>query len=307
MSTAIRILRNINPLKESQKCTKVEYVISKVLAFLLIYLSAAVIIEGIVMLIFYFSGYNFLHGEIPQGEWVNLLPLYGFIGFAALTMLYVKLIEKQSLASIKLEWNLGLLKAIVKGFAIGSILVVLLIIILLSTGNYKFTGIGKINETTLIWLFAYIIQGASEELMCRGFLQNSLNRRVSTVVAILISGGAFIFPHISSILDRNGISILIAFINLFLVSTLFSLAMLKENSIGAACGIHIGWNFFLGNIFGLQVSGGASVNGVFQFVVRPEYTWLTGGTYGIEASALLVPILLILDITYIKQIKRRCA
>jgi len=306
MSTIIKILRNINPLKESPNCGKLEYVISKILAFLLIYLSAALIMEGIIILIFSSLGYDFLHGEMPKGEWVNLLPFYGFVGFAVLALLYVKIIEKQSLSSIKLEWNSKLLKAFVKGFAIGNILVILLISILLSTGNYKYNGLGKVDKTIVMWLFAYIIQGVSEEIMCRGFLQNSLKRRVSTGVAILISSGAFIYPHISSIQRMNGVSILVALINLLLVSILFSLAMIKENSIGAACGIHIGWNFFLGNIFGLQVSGGTSVDGIFQFIVQPEHAWLTGGIYGIEASALLLPILLILDVIYIKRIKGKC-
>lgn len=303
MSTIIRLLRNINPLNNSLNRGKSEYVISKILAFLFIYLSAAVIMESIIILILFLSGYDFLHGEMPKGEWANLLPLYGFSGFAILTILYVKFIEKQRLSSIKLEWKIKILKAFIKGFAIGSILVIFLISILLSTGDIKYTGMGKVSKTIVIWLFAYMVQGVSEEIMCRGFLLNSLIRKVSTGIAIFISSGAFLFPHISSLLGINNVSTFVAIINLLLISILFSLAMIKEDSIGIACGIHVGWNFFLSCIFGLQVSGSKSTNGVIKLIIQPVHTYITGGIYGIEASILLVPILLILDAVYILWIK----
>lgn len=273
MKSMVSILGNIFPLKESNNGGRVTFVISKVLAFLLIYFGTAVIVEGIIMLTFGLLGYDFLHGEMPVGEWVGMLPLFGFICFAILTLLYVKLVEKQKLSSIKLELSAKLFITFVKGIAIGIMLVIIVIGILYITGNYTYKGVGEVKKILLLWLIAYFIQGVGEEIMCRGFIQNSLNRRVNITIAILLSSGLFMLPHIPSMEGINKVSMFFALVNLLLISILFSLTMIYENSIGIACGIHVGWNFFLGNIFGLQVSGSESANGIFQFELISKQAW----------------------------------
>ena len=306
MSTIINILKNINPLKEIKSNSKVEYVVQKLLAFLLIYFSAALLMEVVVIFVFNILGYNLLSGEMPRGVWVDLLPLYGFIGFAVLTILYVRIIEKRSLSFMMLEWNLYFLKILIKNFFIGIILVSGIVAVLFVSENYTFIGLGDFNITVVAMsLLAYIIQGSAEELMCRGFLQNSLSRRVGVPLAIAISSIVFAIPHLSSLNEINKVSFFIAIINLILVSFLFSLAMIKDNSIGAACGIHVGWNFFLSIVCGLQVSGGKMSNGIIQFAVKNDKEWLTGGSYGIEASVLLIPILVFISVAYVYQMNRK--
>lgn len=304
MNVVRKFIRNINPFKGRMENGVIEYILQKSLAFVLIYISTAVLVELIVMLVFGLSGYDFLHGEMPSGVWVSLLPFFGFLVFAIISILYVKVVEKRNISDMKMEFKPILLKTFSKGFFIGVILVLTVIGILIITGVYSYQGIGHFKiDIICLWLLAYVIQGSGEEIMCRGFLMTSLRKRIGTAGSIIISSIAFSWPHLSGILEMKGLLSFIAIMNLLLISILFSLAMLKENSIGIACGLHIGWNFFLGTICGLQVTGGAASNGILQFATVSERNWLSGGIYGIEASIVLTPILLIIDIILVKQMK----
>lgn len=71
-----KFMRKIHPLKEIEDNSKAEYIIQKLSAFFIIYLLSAVVVEGIIICVFTAMGYDFLHGELPDGEWVELLPLY---------------------------------------------------------------------------------------------------------------------------------------------------------------------------------------------------------------------------------------
>lgn len=299
-------LKNINPFKVIEGNSKIEYTIQKVIGFCLIYGISAFLMEGVIILLFTCLGYNLLHGEMPEGEWVKLLPLYGFLGFGINTLLYVKVIEKRNLSSVLIHVDNKFLFRFLYNFVVGSLLVGATISILIITGGYNFLGFGRLNiDTLILYLLAYSIQGSVEEIMCRGFMQNTLCKKIGMVGAVIISSMMFMAPHILSIIQIKGVLVFIAIINLILVSFLFSLAMIKDNSIAAACGIHVGWNYVLGVICGLQVSGGEAANGIIKFSVQSGNEWITGGSYGIEASAILIPILAVLNAAYLVRIKRK--
>lgn len=296
--------KNINPFKEIANNSKIEFILQKFIAFLVLYLISSILMEVIIIGLFVIFGYDALHGQFPTGEWVQVLPLYGMIGFSVLTLLYVRLIEKRKNSDIGLKLNWGFILNLLKGILLGIALIVIVLIILIIMGRYSFDGIEKKSfSSLLIWFFAFFIQASTEELMCRGFLQTSLSRRVSRRLTILISSIAFILPHLTTILEMDLYTVIISIINLFLISVLFSLALIHENSIGIAFGIHFGWNFCLGTILGLTVSGSNTTNGIIQFVVKPGYEWLTGGEYGIEASIILIPILILVNILFLRTMK----
>ena len=64
---------------------------------------------------------------------------------------------------------------------------------------------------------------------------------------------------------------------------LLSIAYLRTRALWLPWGIHFGWNLTLGMLFGLPVSGLR----LFNVVVRTTASgprWVTGGSYGVEAS-----------------------
>jgi CRISPR/Cas system-associated protein Csm6 len=56
-------------------------------------------------------------------------------------------------------------------------------------------------------------------------------------------------------------------------------------------GLHIGWNFFEGTVFGFQVSGSTFFRLIIQSVKGPEL--ITGGDFGPEAGLIVLPAMLL--------------
>ena len=58
-------------------------------------------------------------------------------------------------------------------------------------------------------------------------------------------------------------------------------------------GLHIAWNFFEGNVFGLPVSGWTTLGATFLLIEQSGPPLLTGGAFGPEAGLLTIAASLI--------------
>jgi hypothetical protein len=67
---------------------------------------------------------------------------------------------------------------------------------------------------------------------------------------------------------------------------------MRTNSLWLLWGLHFSWNMTLGLILGLPVSG-LRIFSVIHEASTPGPQWLTGGFYGIEASATATAIILL--------------
>ncbi|MEI8080306.1 MAG: CPBP family intramembrane glutamate endopeptidase, partial [Actinomycetes bacterium] len=71
-------------------------------------------------------------------------------------------------------------------------------------------------------------------------------------------------------------------------------------------GIHAGWNYFQGNIFGLPVSGIPEASSLFAFGPASGSTDLvTGGSFGVEASIVGTSVLLVAAIIAFLYYRRK--
>jgi hypothetical protein len=73
--------------------------------------------------------------------------------------------------------------------------------------------------------------------------------------------------------------------NTVLVGVLLALCYLKTRGLWLPFGLHFGWNFWLGYVFSLPVSGIELSQRLFT-VRLGEPVWLSGGAYGPEGSLL---------------------
>ena len=120
----------------------------------------------------------------------------------------------------------------------------------------------------------------AEEVAFRGYPFQRLIEGVGPILAVAIMSALFAAVHLSN----PGASVW-GFINTIGVGILLSLAYLRTRSLWLPWGIHFGWNATLGLLLGLPVSG------IMDFAVLVKGSahgpqWLTGGAYGLEASAL---------------------
>ncbi len=283
-------LKMISPFHHMEDVPKIIYIIKKLVAFLLLYFGSAVLGEAIVIGVLSAMGYDPLHGVMPEGNIAILMQYYGYFIFLLLTVLYCRCIEKRTLALI------GFHKHILDYF-VGAVIAIVLLVVIMGVccmaGGISYVGVEKNMDVsyTLALLGGFMIQGAAEEVMCRGFLMQSLRKKVSLGMAVFISSTAFAFPHFSTLFEADTVFAVIGTVNLYLVSILFSLLVVCRKNIWISCGLHSVWNFLLYGVFGLTLSGSeVSQAGIICFKAE-ESSIINGGVYGIEAGILTTVML----------------
>lgn len=221
-----------------------------------------------------------------------LITLFSFVFISLLVFFRVKVIEKRSLSSIGFNKN-NWLKKYSLGFLIGLAMMSIIVLILFPFGYITVeknpiqpVGISAI-ASVLVILFGWIIQGATEEIVTRGWLLNVLSTKYNIGVGLLISSTLFGLMHLT-----NPNVNYIAVINIILVGLFYGLYVIKTNDLWAVCGMHSAWNFAQGNIFGFKVSGlDVSVGSLIDLnLVGSDF--VTGGIFGPEAGITATFILL---------------
>ena len=221
-----------------------------------------------------------------------LITLFSFVFISLLVFFRVKVIEKRSLSSIGFNKN-NWLKKYSLGFLIGLAMMSIIVLILLPFGYITVeknpiqpVGVSAI-ASVLVILFGWIIQGATEEIVTRGWLLNVLSTKYNIGVGLLISSTLFGLMHLT-----NPNVNYIAVINIILVGLFYGLYVIKTNDLWAVCGMHSAWNFAQGNLFGFEVSGlDVSVGSLIDLnLVGSDF--VTGGIFGPEAGITATFILL---------------
>ena len=266
------------------------FIIKKILAFWLCYIAGLFIAEGAVIILHFALGKNMLVGDVFDGQTIALITYYGYIIIAAVAVLYWKLIEKKPLSEMGLTKRFG---NYFIGVLIGIFLLAVSVAFIVLTGNIEIQGVFKNANIPIIFLLfgGFVIQGATEEFLCRGIVLQTLKEKTSLPIAIAVSTVMFIIPHWSSLFAGEMIYGVIGVANLVLISIIFSLLTIRFKSIWAACGLHSFWNAILYSVFGLNLSGNdETVTAVFNMQSVGKNIW-NGGEYGVEASIITTIVL----------------
>ena len=285
-----QFLKNISPFNNRTEMMTSLFVVKKILAFWVCYIAGLFIAEGVVILLHFAFGKNMLVGDVFDAQTITLIMYYGYIIMAGVALLYWKLIEKKSLSEIGLTKHFG---NYFIGAIIGVILLALSVVAIVLTGNIKYHGIFENVDIIMILLLfgGFIIQGATEEILCRGIVLHTLKEKTSIGIAIAVSTILFIIPHWSSLFAGDIIYGVIGVANLVLISVIFSLLTIDFKSIWAACGLHSFWNAILYSVLGLNLSGKVEkVASIFNMQSVGKNIW-NGGEYGIEASIITTVVL----------------
>lgn len=117
-----------------------------------------------------------------------------------------------------------------------------------------------------------------EELIFRAVLFRLIEQRWGTRVALVSSFILFALAH----LPNEGVSMLGVIVT-GVAGVTHSAAYLMTRRLWLPIGLHFGWNYLFDGVFAVPVSGHAA-RGWLQ-VSMPGPDWLSGGAYGVEASA----------------------
>ncbi|MDU4911363.1 type II CAAX endopeptidase family protein [Clostridium baratii] len=217
--------------------------------------------------------------------------------------LIVKYKEKRSIASIGFKLNKSTLYEYLSGFLIGILLIGIIAILIVITGNGSFESNKNIDLSFvgpfILVIIGWCIQGASEEIMMRGHMMPVLGNRFGPISGILISSSYFGALH----LLNNGISVL-AIVNLILFGIFASVFAIYKRSLWGVCALHSAWNFAQGNLFGFLVSGIKTNGGQIITTKITEGNIINGGNFGPEGG-LITSVILILAILVVSYLLKR--
>ena len=213
----------------------------------------------------------------------ELIILFSCALSALVVVLYCRFAEGRSLFSMgfvrKDAWIHYL-----KGIAVGFVFFSTVYLTLIATGSVTFDGLNSKASLAmlLLFFFGFVIQGAQEEILTRGYFMMSLSTRLPAIAAILISSFTFSVLH----LFNSGFGLL-AFVNLVLYGVFLAVYMLKTGNIWGVCAIHSVWNFSQGNLYGMPVSGmNILETSLFSSSLVEGKEWLSGGAFGPEGGVI---------------------
>lgn len=220
--------------------------------------------------------------SIMEKPWIMLISLFATVATTLVCFLYCCKIEKRSLVSMGFRKS-GWLMRYLKGYAIGTGMLLLCALVLWLMGDLDFAFAEKIPVFYLLAFFVgFILQGMSEEVLVRGYFMVSLSNRCHKALAVGISSVTFALLHLAN----PGINLL-ALLNLTLFGVFMAVYILRTDDIWGACAIHSAWNFAQGNLVGIQVSGTAQLPTVAIMQPLGEQALFHGGDFGLEGGLIV--------------------
>jgi membrane protease YdiL (CAAX protease family) len=180
----------------------------------------------------------------------------------------------------------------VTGLSLGAVLMSADVLMIAWFGSFQWHLhlTGHMLLRTIAVALLLLFGALSEELSFRGYPFQKLTESFGAFWAVVFLSALFGAVHLWNP-DAHGV-LSWAFWNTLAVGLLFALARIRTGSLWFSFGLHFGWNFFQGAIFGLPVSG---IREFTTFTVGTAHgsPALTGGAYGPEASATCTIVLVV--------------
>ena len=172
------------------------------------------------------------------------------------------------------------------------------------SGNYVVTSVQFNLDSQLCWLGIFLLVGISEEIACRGIIFRLISDKWNVATGLVVSALLFGFLR----LFNEGAAVWSSLALALNSGWLMAIAYAYHQTIWVPIGMHWGWNYIQGNIFGCSVSGQATglTPLITPSISGPDI--LTGGEFGPEASIITIvigiAISIVYTVLYIKKKKR---
>jgi membrane protease YdiL (CAAX protease family) len=193
--------------------------------------------------------------------------------------LFVRLFEKRDIPELA---TAGAVRELGKGLGLGAALGLGVAGVLAAAGAFSVAGS---NGWDLLFkpLPEQIMVAFLEEILFRAVLFRIVEQRWGSRTALIVSFVAFALAH----LPNENVSVLGIFIT-GVAGVALSASYMLTRRLWLPIGVHFGWNYLYDGVFAVPVSGHAA-RGLLQ-VSMPGPEWLTGGAYGVEASAVTLVV-----------------
>lgn len=138
----------------------------------------------------------------------------------------------------------------------------------------------------LLFLLIFVFVGWNEELMSRGYHLQTIASGLGLPWGLALSSAIFGLLHLG-----NPHASWVGVVGIFLAGIFLGYAFVRTGQLWLSIGLHIGWNFFEGVVFGFPVSG-LSLYHVTRVSIAGPDLW-TGGEFGPEAGLVVIPAIVI--------------
>lgn len=248
-------------------------------------------------------GFSLISGQAAFDEKTAsgaLAALFGFLFPLLGISLYNRLVNKRSLRALGFAREKWLL-TYAKGFALGTVCLLAIVLVATLFGGFKLSVTPQPDWLLLLGLLVgFMVQGLTEEVLCRAYLQNSVAAYKGQKWGIIVSALLFTLLHASN----NGLALL-PILNLFLFGLVFSLLYALTDNILLVGATHSAWNFMQGPVMGVKVSGNQFATSVLNAEATNRLNLVSGGAFGIEGSILTTIVGLILITWLFKTLERK--
>lgn len=250
----------------------------------------------VLALVTFFSGDFSLSGLLgastsPESLHLSVLDILPLLAIFLATWVARRVLDHRSMVSLGFRLDHSTVPDLLFGFIVPGFLFGLIFLFERGMGWMTYSGTAFRSESPAAVVSAmagglvlFVLVGFQEELLSRGYQLQNLVEGLNLPWALIISSAIFGLLHIAN--PSAGWASLVG----ILVAGLFlAFAWIRTGQLWLPIGLHIGWNFFEGTVFGFPVSGTGGYNLVLQSVRGPE--WLTGGGFGPEAGLVVIPAL----------------
>lgn len=223
--------------------------------------------------------------------WALALILPGALAMTISTWIARRFLDRRSFGSLGLAWNPRALPDLLVGFALAWVMMTAVFGVEWYAGWIHFErfawstlAAGPLLSLTAAALLQFVIAGYQEEIFSRGYHLQNLSQAFGPATGVAASAAIFALLHAANPGAGWG-----SMLGIFAAGALFGFAYLRTQSLWLPIGLHAGWNFFEGTVFGFPVSGLDFFRWVEHTVRGP--VWLTGGSFGPEAGFIVLPAL----------------
>jgi membrane protease YdiL (CAAX protease family) len=224
---------------------------------------------------------------MPRGDLILDLLRRSLLTAGALGVGYLcaRFFEALPWKSLGLTFQTPWLRDLVLGSVIGFLSLAMSVAIATAAGGFSFT----LSKTDMLWAMArsvggsavlFIIAALAEEALFRGYPLQTFSRARLAWLGAFLTSVPFAIAHL-----WNPNAGRLPFVNTALAGIWLAIAYFRTRNLWFPLGVHWSWNWALGSIFGLPVSGMTLVSNPLLRATDLGPSWLTGGNYGIEGGA----------------------
>ena len=230
---------------------------------------------------------SFAGGGQFIGQILNFVIITGSVYIAR------RWLDKRSFESLGLKLSPQTLIDIFAGVGITFVQMGFIYVLMLALGWLTFKGfawefdpISVIIKNVLIFFVVFIFVAWNEELLSRGYHLQTIASGLNLFWGVVISSAVFGLLHLG-----NPNATWVSAAGIFFAGIYLAYGYIRTKQLWLSMGLHLGWNFFEGVIFGFPVSG-LDIYPLTRIQVQGPELW-TGGAFGPEAGLIVLPSLIL--------------